>query len=303
MESRWLWLVEWRTKEDAHVWLVKKLLLSTTTKYQKVELLETAGGLRLVLDGKTQSTEEDEWVYHEALVHPIMISHEGPEKVLVIGGGEGATIREVLRHRSVKEVTMVDIDGELIEIAKRYLRKWHEGAFEDPRVRLVISDGRKFVESAKESEYDVVIIDLTDPTEGSPSRYLYTLEFYREVRRILRPGGAMVTQATSPYYAGRVSAVIYSTLKKVFEVVRFYMIYVPQFLAPWGFAIGSKGPDPLSLSAEDVEERVVRRVSGRLRCYDGEAHEHMFRLPKYVREELESESGVSTDGNPVYMPV
>ncbi|OYT61696.1 MAG: spermidine synthase [Thermofilum sp. ex4484_15] len=303
LDSKWMWLVEWRTKRDAHIWLIDELLLSTRTKYQKVELLKTAGGLRLVLDGKTQSTEEDEWIYHEALVHPAMVLHEKPEDVLIIGGGEGATLREVLKHTTVRRVVMVDIDGELIEIAKRHLVKWHKGSFEDPRVKLVISDGRKFIEREESDTYDVIIMDLTDPTKDSPSRYLYTLEFYKEVKRVLKPRGIMVTQAASPYYAGKVSARIYFTLKSVFKVVRFYMAYVPQFLAPWGFAISSEGPDPLTLSKDEVDKRLKIRLKGKLKYYDGETHEGIFKLPKYVREELGEEIPPSTDEDPVYLPV
>ncbi|MEM0318067.1 MAG: methyltransferase domain-containing protein, partial [Candidatus Nezhaarchaeales archaeon] len=171
---------------EAHLHGVRKIMYSGRTKFQQVDIVETYSfGKCLFLDGKLQSCEYDEHVYHEALVHPAMMTHPDPKRVLIVGGGEGATAREVLRYPTVEKVVMVDIDGELVDLCRRYMPEWSQGAFEDPRLELVIADGRKYIEETGES-FDVVILDLTDPLPGTPSVYLYTREFYELVKGRLR---------------------------------------------------------------------------------------------------------------------
>ncbi|MCG2864178.1 MAG: polyamine aminopropyltransferase [Vulcanisaeta sp.] len=297
------WFIEFNTPFSWHVRAIRRVLYSGVTKYQRVAVVEFEDlGKALILDGKVQSSLYDEFIYHESLVHPVMITHPNPKKVLILGGGEGATAREVLRHRGVREVVMVDIDEEVIRVVKEYLPEMSQGAFDDPRLRLVIDDGRKFLERVND-KYDVVILDLTDPLEGGPSYLLYTLEFYRIVRDRLSDGGLMVTQATSTYYALRTFATIYKTVASVFPVAKAYHVYVPSFDSTWGFVIGSLGPDPTSLTPDEVNRRISERINGELRFYDGYMHRALFTLPKHVVRVLEDPSiRPATDSNPTFMP-
>ena len=162
---------------------IRKVYYSGRTEYQDVVVQDGAAfGMSLVLDGKTQSTEVDEFAYHEGLVHPAMISHPEPRSVFVAGGGEGATLREALRHTTVERVVMVDIDQQVVELCRTHLPKHHAGSFDDPRVELVYADALDYLEETGE-RFDVVIIDVPDPLEVGPAVMLYTREFYEMVRR------------------------------------------------------------------------------------------------------------------------
>ncbi|WP_420804941.1 polyamine aminopropyltransferase [Hyperthermus butylicus] len=299
----WRFVAEWTSEGEMVLREVKRIYAAGATRYQEYMIAELAGiGKALVLDGKVQSSILDEHWYHEALVHPILLAHQCPRKVLVIGGGEGATVREVLRHSCVEHVTMVDIDEELVELAKKHLAEWHQGAFSSDKLELVIGDGRRYVENCHR-KYDAIILDLVDPMEGGPAARLYTLEFYRAVKGCLRPGGAVVTQATSPTLSPRVYAVIRNTLAKVFTIVRPYVSYVRSYNGLWGFVAASDTVDPAKLSAKEVDELIAARIRGQLRFYDGETHEWMFRLPLPVRQVLSETRDYATDEKPVYVPV
>ena len=174
---------------------IRKVYHSGRTEYQDVVVQDGAAfGLSLVLDGKTQSTEVDEFAYHEGLVHPAMIAHPGPRSVFVAGGGEGATIREALKHRTVERVVMVDIDKQVVELCRAHLPNHHAGSFDDPRVELFHADARAYLEATSE-RFDIVVIDVPDPLEAGPAVMLYTLEFYTMVRERLRDGGLIVAQS------------------------------------------------------------------------------------------------------------
>ena len=296
----WLWHLEWQTPYEFHGHAISKVIVEQKTPYQRALLVEFYRfGKALILDGKIQSTVADEFIYHEALVHPLLLSLDNPENVLILGGGEGATLREVLKHKSVRNVTMVDIDPVVIDFAKKYLQEWHQGAFDNPRTKLIIEDGSKFVKETKES-FDAVILDLTDPIKGSPSQLLYTKEFYEELKKITK--GGVVTQATSPSFSLDTFSIIYNTLKQVFRKVSTGIVYVPAFDGLWGFVYASDNSNPIELLKEEVDKRINDRIEGKLRFYDGETHVTMFSIPKYIREVLESEKRVSTRSNPVAIP-
>ena len=303
MSREGTWFIEFNTPFSYHVRGIKRVLYSGATKYQRIAIVEFEDvGKALVLDGKTQSTVYDEFIYHESLVHPAMITHPNPRRVLILGGGEGATAREVLRHRSVEGVVMVDIDDEVINISRDYLPEMHQGAFDNPKLRLVIGDGRKFVEESRD-KFDVIILDLTDPLEGGPSYLLYTVEFYTMIKDRLNDDGLIVTQATSTFYALYTFAAIYRTMASVFPIVRAYHTYVPSFDSTWGFVIGSKGPDPIALTPEEVDSRIRSRINGELRYYEGSIHRVLFTLPRHIRAFLENKSiKPATDKNPTFLP-
>ena len=302
------WFVERHAPYTGHYYGVKRTLFRGRSLFQEIEVVELAYyGKTLILDGKVQSSADSEWIYHEMLVHPALVAHERPERVLIIGGGEGATAREVLRHGCVRGVDMVEIDIMVYEVCKRYLPEFHAGAFEDPRFSLVIGDGRRFVEALSGRRlYDVVIVDATDPLEGGPSYLLYTEEFYRAIRSVLRPGGLMVTQAEEVSTVPAMmtcSVSIYRTAEAVFPVARYYTCWVPSFDGEWAFVIGSTGPDPAELAPDEVARRLEGRGVRGLRYYRPELHPAIFKLPKYLEDFLEGHEGarVIRDGEPIYV--
>ena len=282
---------------------IERIHFSGRTPYQEVMVLDGAAfGRSLVLDGKTQSTEVDEFVYHEGLVHPAMISHHAPRSVFVAGGGEGATIREVLRHNTVECVVMVDIDSKVVELCREYLPNHHQGSFSDPRVKLVHDDALAYLESTSE-RFDVIIIDVPDPLEAGPAYLLFTREFYALVRNRLTDGGVMVSQSgpTGPSFYEQCFSVVANTVASVFPMVTLSETFVPSFGSTWGFVIGSLQYDPAKVSPEDVDDRIADRVSGQLRYFDGTTLRGMVSVPKYLRESVSNEQRVITRDAPLFV--
>jgi len=199
---------------------IERELVSRRTRFQQLEICDTRTfGRALFLDDKIQSAESDEHIYHETLVHPALIAHPAPRSVYIAGGGEGATLREALRHPSVERAVMVDIDGEAIDFVKEHMVAWHQGAFDDPRTELVIGDARERL-ARREETFDAIVVDVTDPVAGGPSYLLFTEEFYRLAAARLKPGGLLSVQAESmamPLIAGH--AAVVRTLGRVFPVV------------------------------------------------------------------------------------
>jgi spermidine synthase len=278
------------TPYETHDFAVKEVLLSKQTAFQHVRILDTYEyGKMLVIDGRTQSAKDDEHIYHECLVHPSLAAHPDPRRVLIIGGGEGATLREVLRHPTIERVVMVDIDREVVEQCQKWLPEWHAGAFDDPRVELVFADGKEFVSQTIE-RFDVVIVDVCDVLEDGPALALYTERFYGDVKARLSDHGILVVQAMELSELDHTDHVtVYQTLSRVFRYVDSYATFVPSFWAMWGFIVASDVTQPSSASAEAVDATLESRgVAAHLRHYDGETHRHVFTLPKAVRAILRS---------------
>ena len=282
---------------------VHRVLYTGRTEYQSITIQDTACfGRTLVLDNKTQSTEVDEFVYHEALVHPSMIAHPHPREVFVAGGGEGATIREVLAHKSVTRTVMVDIDREVVELCKRYLPNHHRGAFDDPRVELHHTDALRFLEDSAD-RFDIAIIDVPDPLEGGPAYLLFTREFYELLRDRLSPQGMLVAQSgpTGPAFYEQCFSAVWNTISAVFPATFASEAFVPAFGATWGFIVGSLGPDPTALPPEEVDRRIADRIGHPLRYYDGVTQRGMFSVPRYLREAMAAESRVITRADPLFV--
>ncbi|MCH8826391.1 MAG: polyamine aminopropyltransferase [Chloroflexi bacterium] len=282
---------------------IDRVLYEGQTAYQHVRIHDAACfGRTLVLDDKTQSTEVDEFVYHEALVQPCMIAHPGPRAVFVAGGGEGATIREVLRHRSVEKVVMVDIDREVVEVCKKYLPNHHQGSFDDPRLELIHDDALKYLEETPQ-RFDVAIIDVPDPLEAGPAYLLFTQEFYRLLQSRLTERGLMVAQSgpTGPAFTEQCFSAVANTVGSVFPAAYLCEAFVPAFGATWGFVVGSLGPNPSAMQRDDVDRRIADRINGELRYYDGITQQGMFSVPKYLRRAVAAEDRIITRANPLFV--
>jgi spermidine synthase len=290
------WGAEQSDGNEMYLFAIDRTVAKRTTGMQDVEIVETPGyGTMLILDGLIQSSEDDEHAYHEALVHPGLLAHAGPRDVLIIGGGEGATLREVLRHRSVERAVMVDIDGELIELCKEHLDDWHRGSFDDPRAELIIGDGRAFVRDTDRT-FDAVIIDITDFLDHGPATRLYTREFYELVSGRLNPGGVVIVQALETSICDpEEHAMLVRTLGEVFPQVRSYLAFIPSFLYSWGFLTASDSVDPARLSEGEVDARIAERLDSELRSYDGITHRGYMSLPKDLRALLTAPGPILDD--------
>ncbi len=290
-----IWINDYITPYDIYSHRVSKILIHQKTAYQEMAIAATEiYGKALILDGDWQSCTADEFIYHEALVHPAMIAHPQPKTVLILGGAEGATTREVLRWRSVEKVVMVDIDGEVVEACRQYLPEMHQNAFDDPRVELIIDDAMKFITTTSE-QWDIIIADLSDPIEDGPSFKLFTQEYYQQIKQVLSPKGYFSLQAGSlEIYELYLHARLINTLKTVFPFVHSYQAHIPSFGCPWGFAICScqtleTQPDPVM-----VDQVITEKSKGNLRFFDGVTLLGMLQTPLYVRQKIAQETKIYT---------
>nr|BAU61577.1 spermine synthase [Gonium pectorale]BAU61601.1 spermine synthase [Gonium pectorale] len=293
-----LWLEEDLGDDYRWSYRVSAVLFSGRSTYQEVDLVDTpTWGKVLLLDGKMQSTEADEQVYHELLVHPPLLHHKNPKRVFIMGGGEGATAREVLRHASVEKVVMVDIDQVVTDFCSRHLER-NTDAFRDPRLTLINDDARVQLEVAPDESFDIIISDLADPLDGGPCYQLYTQEFYRNVvLRKLAPGGIFITQSGPAGFLSckEVFSSIHATLRSVFPAVTAYTQHIPSFCDVWGYNMAFRDADQTLLTEEQLDSRIAQQLGGRpLTFLDGATFTGLRQLNKVVREALESEKEVYT---------
>jgi spermidine synthase len=294
------WFSDYISPDLTMLHSIKERIYSGRSKFQSIDIINTGSfGICLVLDGKIQSSEADEFIYHEALVHPAMLTHPRPERVFIAGGGEGATLREVLAHKTVKKAVMVDIDEEVVSLCRRFLPSWHQNAFADPRAELHFVDARKYLDESSD-KFDVIIIDLVDPLEEGPARLLYTQEFYQIVKQKLGPDGIMSVQAEPAEWKNLDNfTAIANTLRKVFSKACPYQVHVPSFLGLWGFVAASQSLDPSELTPEEIDARISTRISKKLKSYDGLTHQAMFTIPKHIRQQLAASKRIITDKQPI----
>lgn len=274
-------------------------LARATTKFQEVELAQSeALGRVLLIDGVTQVSERGERRYHESMVHPALLSHPDPRSVLVIGGGDGGVLREVLRHRTVERIDFAELDEEVVAFTRKHLPLVHEGAFDDPRVHARFGDGRLFVESCPPGAYDAVVMDMTDPF--GPSRFLYTAEFCESVRRAMRGEAAVFAMhGESPVSRPAAFACIGRTLLSAFPVVRTALAFVPMYGTLWSFRYASGSSDPAALSRGELESRIRERMESPPRFAVPEMWPSLF-APDPVLAEADShpDGRVITDARP-----
>jgi spermidine synthase len=249
--------------------------------YQAVEVHDTEPfGKLFRLDGHFMTSEQDEFFYHENLVHTAAVTHPSPERALIVGGGDGGSAEELLKHPSIRKVTLAEIDIAVVDISRKYFASVHRGSLDDPRLDLRIGDGFAFVRESDES-YDLIVLDLTDP--GGPSRELYTPEFYRACAARLTPLGAMTLHIASPVaHPDRIRQTLVS-LRSAFAIVTPYLTSVPLYGGLWMMACCSAGLDPRKLSAFEVDRRLSQRGIGDLQYYNGDTHRASLALPNFVR--------------------
>lgn len=256
---------------------VTSIVYRAKTKFQNLAIFDTEQlGRILTLDDVIQTTEADEFIYHESLVHVPLMAHQAPERILIIGGGDGGSLREALKHPSVREVTLVDIDEGVIEASKAYLSGWNSG-FADPRANVVVGDGLAFVEKA-DAEYDAVMVDSTDPI--GPGQALFTEQFYASVKRALRPGGVFSAQTENPIMMPGLVRDIFLRIQRVFPVARLYAAPMPTYPGGWwSFTCGTLGQDPSVPLREPGPAWAVK-------YYSSEIHKRGFVLSPKVQHDI-----------------
>ena len=274
-------LLEWLNPYSAYGYRALKRLETTQTPYQTLEVFETPQFGRLFrLDRCYMTSERDEFFYHEPIVHAAAIAHPEPRSALVVGGGDGGSSEELLKHPSMQRVLMAELDPEVVRVAREYLGEVHRGVFDDPRLEVRIGDGWELVASTEE-KFDLVILDLTDP--DTPAHQLYTEEFFRLLKRVMNPGAALSLHIGSPIFKPEVVKRHVRSLSAVFRHVRPMGVYIPLYGTYWGLACASDDIDPTAVPAEVVEQRIEERGLQRLEFYNGATHHALFALPNYYR--------------------
>ena len=265
--------VENHSKDVGLVFKVRKVLYHSKSRYQDILVFESEGvGRVLVLDGCVMTTSVDEFIYHEMLAHVPLFSHPNPENVLVVGGGDGGTLREVFKHHRVKRGVLVEIDDQVVEVAKRFFPEL-ACSFDDPRCSLEFCDGVEYLKNVKE-KFQVILVDSTDPV--GPAENLFSLEFFQSVYNALSEDGIFVTQCETPFYFRDFIKDVISHLKSIFPKVALYTAYVPFYPSGmWCFAAASKGPDP---------REPIFDGSLDTRYYNREVHRASFALPNFLKE-------------------
>jgi len=286
------WYVEEFSPTEFHHHAIDETYYAGRTPFQSVAVLRTpVFGKMLVLDGDTQSSQHDEKIYHESLVHPALAAVDDRAEVLILGGGEGATLREVLRHPGVRRCTMVDIDGEVVELSKKFLPEWSAGAFEDPRANVIIGDALAYLKTDA-GTYGAIVSDLTEPLADSPSFPLFNGEVFADIKARLAPGGVYVLQAsTAGFHNMALHAKMARSLRRFFTHVASFYTHVPAFDNDWAFLACSDAVDVAALAPERID-RYVGELRGENYFYDAQTHRRLFSLPLYLRRELAQDGSV-----------
>ena len=278
-----LWFTENHTKDVRFSIKVDKQLVSTKSRYQQIDIFETKEfGRFLSLDGFIMLTEKDEFIYHEMIVHIPMAVNPNIKNVLVIGAGDGGTIRELARYSTIENIDMVEIDEKVVEICKAYLPQT-TCSLEDERVNIYYEDGLKFVRS-KENEYDLIIVDSTDPF--GPGEGLFTKEFYGNCFKALKQDGILINQHESPYYEAYARAMnaAHEKIYGLFKIHRVYQAHIPTYPSGhWLFGFASKKYDPI----KDLKADEWNNLGIETKYYNTELHVGCFALPNYVKKLLE----------------
>jgi spermidine synthase len=278
------WITETLHPGYGQSFAITNTLYHQKTAHQELAIHDTLSlGRVLVLDGIVQTTEVDEFYYHEMMAHLAIIAHGDPRRVLVIGGGDGGVLREVLKHPNVEQATMVEIDASVVALCREHLPTISAGAFDDPRARLIIADGTKFVADTDE-DFDIVIIDSTDPI--GPSVPLFDTDFYRDCRRIIGKNGILLRQAGVPFFQQDVYVTAYQRLSTIFDNCALALVPVPTYCGGhMALAWGSDNHDYRKITLDEIADR-IRTAGIETRYYNAEIHQSAFALPQFMKTAL-----------------
>ncbi|MFH1287216.1 MAG: polyamine aminopropyltransferase [bacterium] len=288
------YIIEKLNPNFGYFYKVQKTLVARKTKFQRIELVETPEfGNVLLLDNVTQVGEKNEYLYHEPMVHPALCSHPFPKDILIIGAGDGGILREVLKHNTVKKVVMVELDGEVIEFSKKYLAGVNKNSFNDKRVKVIVGDGRVYLETAKD-KFDVVIMDMTDPF--GPSVMLYTKDFFQYVKKAFKNKNSILTMHTeSPISRPQVFNSVVRTLKSVFKNVNIFYLYIQMYAVLWSISVCSDAVDTSKLKRNKISDVMKKRGLGKLHVYSGEIHESMQAEFPFIGDIRKQKAPILTD--------
>lgn len=277
-----LWYTEKHSENVGITMKVTRSLFSGASEFQQLEIVETLEyGKMMLLDGLVMVTERDEFIYHDMIVHPALFTHPSPKKVLVIGGGDGGSIREIMKHPEVEQAVLCEIDGLVIEKSIEFLPSMAcEIDGTNPRVKLHVDDGLAYIRD-HQNEFDVILVDSTDPI--GPAVGLFEEDFYRLVHGALKEDGIMVAQSESPFYHAQIQKSMYTNLRNVFPIVEMYQAFIPTYPSGfWSFAFASKQYHP-------VENFDAQRATNRdfyTKYYNEKLHLGAFMLPTFARENI-----------------
>jgi spermidine synthase (EC 2.5.1.16) len=273
-----LWYTEKQTPSVGITCKISRTLHDEQTEFQHMAVIDTEQfGRMLVLDGMVMTTIKDEFVYHEMISHVALNTHPNPENVLVIGGGDGGAIREVIKNPKVKKATLVEIDGRVVEVSKELLPEIALALKGNPKVEVLIDDGIAHIQN-KDNFYDVILVDSTEPI--GPAEGLFALEFYRQIFKALKKDGIMAAQTESPFFNNDLISRVYKDISSVFPLTKLYLANIPTYPSGlWSFTMGSKRWDP-----EKIDESKLPDLDTKYYCPD--IHKSVFKLPKFVQDLL-----------------
>lgn len=273
-----LWVTEYQTPSLGFSCKTTETLRVEQTPFQHLSVVNTEQfGKMLLLDGMVQTTEKDEFVYHEMITMIALNAHPHPEKVLIIGGGDGGALREVVRHPAVASGTLAEIDERVIQASRDFFPD-HSCSFNDPKARLIVADGIQVIKDHANT-FDVVIVDSTEPV--GPAQALFSAAFYENVSKALKDDGILVVQSESPFFNQDVIKMAFGGIKQSFPITKLYLAAIPTYPSGlWSFTIGSKRYDP---------EVPVHNYKLEYKYYTPEIHQAAFKLPAFVKNIIEDE--------------
>ncbi|RKR44185.1 polyamine aminopropyltransferase [Paraburkholderia sp. BL17N1] len=262
-----------------------KRLVRVDSPYQRIEVWDTPQlGRLFTLDGRPMTSTGDEFIYHECMVHPAALAHPSPQAALVLGGGDGGAARQLLRHPDIGRIVVAELDARVVSLTREHLPEVHGGAFDDPRVELIIGDAAQYVEAAAPAQFDLVVFDLTPP--DSPAAGLYTQAFYQRLKRVMSPTAALSVHLGSPYFHAERVARLLDDLSAAFAVVRTMSTFVPLYGSLWMMATASDTLDPAALTVDTLADRLAARGIDALMHYDAATHAGLFSASRSLRDKL-----------------
>ncbi|MDH5718208.1 MAG: polyamine aminopropyltransferase [Spirochaetia bacterium] len=288
------YLVEPLNSDMGYYFKTSNIIYEKKTKYQNLEIFDIPMfGKILRLDGVFQTSEKDEFLYHELLAHVPGIAINGSKKALVIGGGDGGAIEELLKYPNLEKVVMVELDEDVVTASKEYIPNISNGAFDSSKLELRFEDGIKYIQNTNES-FDQILLDLTDPF--GPSTELYTKEFYQTVSKKLSAQGVLSLHIESPISRPEVFARIYWTLKSIFKYVTPMVNYVPMYGSLWGFAAASNNTNVTDITKETIISRLKNHNIQNLKFYNENTHFSVMAMPQYINEIIKEEKSPILSG-------